>query len=343
MRPYILLIAVLLTACTPRGHFAYAPPVEGAEVRDLWVARYRMEGPFPDRRSPPRPSEVTYEQIRISVPPGHAKGEIQWPDGEPNAGTDFVTLGRGTFDSDQHFAATVANADSLGVGETLLFVHGYNTNHAEATYYLAQIASDFDVPIPTVLFSWASAGVTAGYLYDRDSALIARDRLESVIELLGEGDRRDVIVMGHSMGGYLVMETLRQMALKGKDVTRLVDALILMSPDIDNELFRAQTDAIGTLPNPFVLLVAEQDKALRLSALLTGRQSRLGSQTDRSAVGDLPISVIDLSGLGTGDAGDHRVATTSPEAIALLEALRANRSLTDAALSDLIVLGPGGG
>ena len=103
------------------------------------------------------------------------------------------------------------------------------------------------------------------------------------------------------MGSYLIMETLRQIALKrSMNIDTSIDALILMAPDIDGVLFRNQANAIGRLPDPFILMVAKQDRALRISSLLTGRRPRLGAQTDRSVVGDLPISVVDVSDLAVG-------------------------------------------
>ena len=189
-----------------------------------------------------------------------------------------------------------------------------------------------------MLFSWPSAGVTAGYVYDRDSALIARDHLESLLLELSKGNRK-IILAGHSMGSYLIMETLRQAALKRSfDIAAEIDALVLMAPDIDGELFRSQVGELGQLPDPFILMVAKQDRALRISSLLTGRRPRLGAQTDRSVVGDLPISVVDVSDFSDGSNFDHKIVTTSPEAIAIIRRLSKEAAPGDAAVGALTVL-----
>ena len=85
-------------------------------------------------------------------------------------------------------------------------------------------------------------------------------------------------------------------------------------------------------------MVAKQDRALRISSLLTGRRPRLGAQTDRSVVGDLPISVVDVSDLAVGGNFDHKIVTTSPAAIAIIKQLSQAAPPGDAHLGSLVVL-----
>lgn len=299
--------------------FSDASPL--ATTHTIWIANYRSEDQADSRSAPPRPDDMEYEALDVSIPPTHKTGEIEWPSGEPDANTDFVVVGERRFSSGTSFANDVARSDTSRRDETFVFVHGYNTRHAEAVYQIAQFVHDFGVPTPPVLFSWPSAGVNAGYVYDRDSALLARDKLEELLISLSRGSRK-IILVGHSMGSYLIMETLRQIDFKDSlNIAREIDALVLMAPDIDGELFRSQADSIPDLPQPFILMVAEQDQALEISSLLTGRRPRLGAQTDRSVVGDLPISLIDVSDLSTGGEFDHKIATTSPAAIAIIRRL----------------------
>lgn len=334
----ILISVSLLGSCSERGSLDFAPLIEGATVQTVWVANFRSTIQADARSAPPRPKAPFFEAIDVSIPPAHEVGKIEWPDGEPDASTDFVTVENRSFENQPSFAQKVAQADTSGRNETLLFVHGYNTRHAEAVYQMAQFAHDFDVPTPAVLFSWPSAGVTAGYVYDRDSALIARDHLEALLIQLSKGNRK-IVLVGHSMGSYLIMETLRQAALKKSlDVAAEIDALVLMAPDIDGELFRSQVAGMGKLPDPFILMVAEQDRALRISSLLTGRRPRLGAQTDRTVVGDLPISIVDVSDLSDGKNFEHKIVTTSPAAIAIIRKLSQKAPPGEAHIGELTVL-----
>jgi len=321
---FFIVLTINVSACGPRGSIEYGAFVPSGTPVDIWVARFRpTQLPAEGQRTPPRPNRTSFEKTVVSVPHGHAPGQIEWPRGKPDAATDFVALSTQPYPNAANFVSQIAKADTGNAQEVLLFVHGYNVRHGEAVYQLAQVSHDFEIPSQTVLFSWPSAGLPTGYLYDRDSVLIARDQLEGVIRALTKQSGRKVILMGHSMGNLLIMETLRQIELSGNfDMKKKVGGLIMVSPDIDGELFYTQATRLRHIPQPAIILAARQDKALRLSALLTGRTNRLGSQTDRSAVRDLPITVIDATDLG-GRGRNHDIALTSPAAISILKKLDA--------------------
>ena len=318
----MLTFVIVMTACSPRGEIQFAAPVADATVQNIWVANFRQTLPPQEgQRVPPRPTGMSFQMNEVSIPPGHLPGAVEWPRSTPDASTDFVTLSEKTYPHIAGFASAVAAADTGRTGETVVFVHGYNRTHGEAVYQLAQVAHDFDIPSPTVLFSWPSSAMAAGYVYDRDSALYARDQLEELILALTRRPGRKVIIIGHSMGNFLIMETLRQIDLSGSlDIGSKIDALFMISPDIDGELFYTQASRLKVLPDPSVIVAAKQDRALRIAAILTGKTQRLGSLTDRSAVADLPISVIDVSDLGTGGL-DHGIAMKSPAAISIFRRL----------------------
>ncbi len=332
MKPTHVLLCVLLclSACAPRGVLDFAPAGADGTLRNVWVANYRPTLP-PAKRNlgPPRPEALRFEKYTVSVPPVHETGVIAWPGSErPDPALHFVTTDQQNFANAGAFKSALVASDTSGEDEILLFVHGYNVNHAEAVYQLAQVAHDYEVPVPAVLFSWPSAGRAAGYLFDRDSVLFARDQLEETIEQLVRVSGRKLVIMGHSMGSFLIMETLRQIEISGSfDVQRNIEAVFLISPDIDGELFVAQAKRMRALPEPFVVVAVEQDRALRVSALLTGRENRLGSDINRTSVGDLPISVLDVSELADGGL-QHSVALSSPAAIAVLKRLDSGRPIS---------------
>ena len=294
-------------------------------MHDVWIANFRpTDPPAQGQRSPPRPDRLSFQRAAVSVPPTHTVGQIEWPDGAPSGLQNFVTIEQQDIPSAADFARRIARADTGATGTTFLYVHGYNYTHGEAVYQMAQIAHDFDVPSPTVLFSWPSAGVPVGYLYDRDSTLIARDQLEEVIVALTRQPGRRLEILGHSMGNLLIMETLRQIEISGSvDIADKIAALIMISPDIDGELFYTQAARLRSLPRNTVILAARQDRALRVSALLTGRTNRLGSETDRAAVRDLPVAIVDTSQFAR-DGRSHAVPLTSPSAIAILRRAQEN-------------------
>lgn len=337
---FMMLLLTVVSACSPRGEISYGLPAPGGSVQNVWVANFRPDAPAkPGQNMPPRPTEMRFQMNAVSVPPGHRSGTIEWPKRTPDANTDFVTLSTQEFPDIRRFATAVAASDTENTKSTLLYVHGYNKTHGEAVYQMAQIGFDFDIPSPTVLFSWPSAAVAAGYVYDRDSALYARDQLEEVIIALTQYPGRKLVILAHSVGSLMVMEALRQIEISGSvNIANKIDALFLIAPDIDGELFYTQAARLETLPNPTVVVAAAQDRALRLSALLTRTNNRLGTLTDRSAVRDLPITVVDISALANGGL-NHSLALTSPAAIAIINSLSGDALLAGTGLAPLVVLG----
>ncbi|MEM8957252.1 MAG: alpha/beta hydrolase [Pseudomonadota bacterium] len=322
IRALLALALLLLAACAPRGVIEGAAPSPSATIRDVYVARFRQETGQVRNFGARRPGMLSFGRVSVSIPPTHQTGRIEWPRGTPNAQTDFVTIGGETYPDMASFASAVAASDRSGQNETVIHVHGYNTTHGEAVYGTAQVAHDMDVPVPMVVFSWPSAAQVKGYVYDRDSALISRDMLEELIVAFASDPDRKLFLTAHSMGGYLLMETLRQIALSGRvDLNRRINGVALLAPDIDTELFREQVERIGDLPEPFLVVVAEQDRALRFSSGLTGRGVRLGSLTNPEELSGLGVTLVDVSALSDGRRFDHNIASTSPAAIAIFRKL----------------------
>jgi MFS family permease len=98
--------------------------------------------------------------------------------------------------------------------------------------------------------------------------------------------------------------------------TALIGGVILISPDIDVDVFHEEARAIGTLPQPFVIFGSDHDRFLRLSAALTGQSERLGSLSDVSRLADLKVTFFDVRAFAKG-AG-HFVVGESPALISLL-------------------------
>ena len=149
------------------------------------------------------------------------------------------------------FLQAVARARHPGA-EVVVFVHGYNNTLGSAVFRHAQMAHDFGLEGPQVTFAWASASDPLGYVHDRDSIGIARDDLEALLVALARRERR-IRLVGHSMGAQLVTETLRQMSIGGEhQALARLSGVVLISPDIDVDVFRSQVERINPLPQPFV-------------------------------------------------------------------------------------------
>jgi esterase/lipase superfamily enzyme len=149
----------------------------------------------------------------------------------------------------------------------------------------AQIVHDYRITALPVHFSWASAASISGYVFDRDSALIARNGLAETIEIVGQSNATGIVVVGHSMGAYVVMEALRTLALQGKPrIFSKLHGVMLAAPDIDPDVFRSQVNDMRGLPEPFTMAVSRHDWALQISRLLSRGGDRIGRGISYEAI-----------------------------------------------------------
>ena len=170
-----------------------------------------------------------------------------------------------------------------------------------------------------MLFTWASAARLPRYVYDLNSALVARVQIKRMSALMAQTKAEVVDVFAHSMGTFLTMEGLVDFRLSGDLAAKnKIDSVILASPDIDIDLFRTQ---ISVLPPAFRekihLLISKDDAALRVSRRIAGGVPRVGA-ADALALEDLGVTVIDLSEVDDSSAGSHSKFAGSPEVVQLI-------------------------
>lgn len=318
----LCLLALSLAACAPRGEITLDPAAAGVgKVERVFVATTRAADPETGHPGAGRAAAPRFARYDISVPPDRGAGTIVWPrQGRADPARDFLTVAATPFEDAAAFRVALRRqlaALPPGKREAVLFVHGFNNTFAEGLYRAAQIAGDFDLAGPVLHYSWPSTANPLGYAYDRDSALFARDGLESFLREVEAAGAERVLLVAHSMGAQLLMETLRQVAI-GRDagLLRRISGVILVSPDIDIDVFHAEARRIGHLPQPFVIFTSSRDRALALSARLTGLRQRLGNLAEVQKVADLEVTVFDVSAFSKGVG--HFTAATSPALIRIL-------------------------
>jgi len=338
-----ILTAAFLSGCASHQIGGLSAPAPQASVHRLFVATQRTPDQIRNLFGAKRTRPMFYGTVDVSVPPGHQPGQIEWPKGPADSRKDFAVVHVEPFTGAGEFRTRLARAPDYGSGVTNLYVHGFNTTIPEATFRLAQIRHDFEDRSPTVLFGWPSAGDPRAYVYDRDSVLFARDDLVQVLRDMTAKSNRKVTVLAHSIGAHLAMEALRQISLSGeRHLLSRINRVVLVSPDIDPDVFRRQVEAIDPLPREFIVFVAKQDRALRLSAFLTGGRKRVGAITGPEDVAGLDVTVIDLSQLGDGKGGNHQVGLTSPAAIQVLKGQIGVGTAPQDAAPEFLVFGPQG-
>lgn len=324
-RAILFSCLLLVVACTPRGVITVFPDAAlVGQIRSIFVGSTRgidQNGSFNIKRS----TTVSYHRYNISIPPEHHSGEVEWARGTPDPQKHFLTTSIQHFSSSDTFKSNLSKALKArpkGRREVVVFIHGFNNNFAEGLYRFAQLSNDMALSNPTVHYSWPSVASPLGYGYDRDSLLFARDGLEELLENINSAGAEQILLVGHSMGALLTMETLRQMAIADqRNFSRKISGVILISPDIDVDVFRRQVAKIGPLPQPFVIFTSKKDRALRLAARLSGKHGRLGNVQDVNGLAKLHITLIDITKF-SNDITGHFTAATSPALLLILKRMR---------------------
>lgn len=323
----IFAVMSLCVACASRPDARLIPTpgqAAGAETVSVFTISTREESDEPGVIYSGERSEIASTKIvTVAIPPSHETGNIEWPKkGDPM--TEFSVLD----------ITEPTNADVRGWfreqetdGHVLIFTHGYNTRYGEGVLRLAQLAHDLDIDAAPVLFSWPSRGTFGSYLYDRESASIARDTLEQIIRIAAASDEtKTITVFAHSMGGWITMEALRQYAIRKGALDPKIKSVILASPDIDIDVFEAQVNALGRERPEITVLLSTDDKALSLSRVLAGNVGRLGAidvkdDVYAAKISDIKgIKLVDLSELDVDGRLHHSKFAEAQQAIDFLGA-----------------------
>jgi esterase/lipase superfamily enzyme len=303
---------------------APAQSVRGVDRHRIFIMSTRQASEvagafFSGERAP----ELGLASVDVTIPPNHVVGRLERPRRlPPNPLTEFAVVNPVVYRNDPAFIAEVNRALAArppARRELLLFVHGYNNTTSDAILRLAQFVRDTGFQGVPVLFTWASAAKTPRYVYDLNSALVARVKVKEMAEILSRTNARSVNIFAHSMGTFLTMEGLVDAQLAGRlNRGGRIANIMLASPDIDIDLFRTQ---ISLLPKPIIdkmyLLISKDDSALRVSRRIAGGVPRVGA-ADAADLEKLGVTVIDLSAIEDSSSGSHSKFAGSPEVVQLI-------------------------
>jgi len=272
-----------------------------------------------------RAPELGLASVDVTVPPNHVVGDLERPTRlPPDPRTQFAVVDPVVYRNPAPFISAIdAELATRPPGERklLVFIHGFNNTASDAILRLAQFVHDTGFQGVPVLFTWASAASATGYVYDLNSALVARGKLEQMAGILVQTRAESVDLFAHSMGTLLTMEGLVEAQRAGTLGKRAdIDHIILASPDIDIDLFRTQ---IAQLPETILkktyVLISKDDNALRVSRSLAGGVPRVGA-ADAAELEKLGVTVIDLSEIDDSSSGSHSKFAGSPEVVQFIGA-----------------------
>ncbi|WP_168166043.1 alpha/beta hydrolase [Bosea sp. PAMC 26642] len=326
-----LLVPLALAACggAPRTlMLSTVKPDDLAGRVRIFVATTRETSAEPQYFTGERGLKLSFAQVDITVPRAHKSGELELPStgSAADPAAQFAVTSVERLDLPPVVARVRREIASRPASErdVLVFVHGFNTNFADAAYRFAQIVHDSGFKGVPVLFTWPSRGQLLAYPYDRESAFYSRDFLETNLRAIARdlgGARVDILA--HSMGTMLTLETLRQAAIRGDGTFggKLRD-VILAAPDVDIDVFKTQMREIR---RPVTVFASADDRALDFSRRFAGDKTRLGavSAKDTQIIADLEklgVKIIDLSDISTSDSLNHAKFAASPKVVQLIGA-----------------------
>jgi esterase/lipase superfamily enzyme len=270
-----------------------------------------------------RAPELGLASVDVTVPPNHIPGHLERPEQlPPDPRSEFAVVEPIVYRADGIFIQAIDRELAKrppGQRRLLLFIHGYNNTTSDAILRVTQFVHDTGFPGVPVLFTWASAARAPRYVYDLNSALVARSKLKQVADILSRTRASSLDVFAHSMGSLLAMEGFVDAQDAGRlDARGRIATVMLASPDIDIDLFRSQ---IGQLPASFrekmYLLISKDDDALRIARVIAGGVPRVGA-ADAAELEQFGVTVIDLSEIDDSSAGSHAKFAGSPEVVQLI-------------------------
>jgi esterase/lipase superfamily enzyme len=340
-----LVLVAGLAACGGRPHgvlvASHAPP-PGASLVDMLVTTTRAPTPEPGEMfSGERGGQLSFADITVSIPPDSVRtpGEVQWPKSEtPDPTREFTTVEAAVLTKEQALAAFDRRIVKTPKRQVLVFVHGFNTRFSEAVYRFAQIIHDSQADVVPVLFTWPSRGKLLQYGYDHESASYSRDSLERVLQaLVNDPNVKEVSILAHSMGNWVTLEALRQMAIRDRGLPKKIQNIMLAAPDVDFDVFRRQISEMGVRPSLFTLFASRDDEALAASRRIWGDKPRLGAVNThadpyRETLDQDHVQVVDLTEIasGGGDSLGHTKFAEAPQVVRSIGArLATGQTLND--------------
>jgi len=245
---------------------------------------------------------LNFGVVRVRIPEDHKVGTIRLP-----GGISIFGYQTDPFDPKRHFhmrsrqLVTRAEWDGfvreLKPTDALVFVHGFNNTFDDAAFRMAQIVWDLGYRGLPVLFSWPSRAGVLDYQYDRESALASRRRFIELLQILQKDHAVErVHVLAHSMGNFLVLDALANVA-GTSDPLRIAE-LIMAAPDIDRDQFLQNVPFVQKIVKGMTLYASSNDRALVASRSLAGGIPRAGDVGESGPILLPGLESIDMSAMG---------------------------------------------
>jgi esterase/lipase superfamily enzyme/Tfp pilus assembly protein PilF len=307
------------------------PPISDPQLVEFLFASTRQRVPATPANAVSYSGErgaLSFGLASVRIPTKHNIGQIELASNWTLFG---ITLSSTTPNERDHMiikqVASLSDdafdraAKGKGSKTALVFVHGFNTTFEDALYRNAQIAWDLQYNGLSVLFTWASRGKVTDYIYDKESAYLARDAFIALLEKLNRNyGIEQVNVLAHSMGNLIVVDALANYARTSNPIH--VAHVVMAAPDVDRNQFLTLAPVAKTVVGGMTIYVSSADRALAASRRLAGDVPRAGDVPADGPIILPNVETIDVTAMGENIFGlNHSVFAASRDVMEDIAAL----------------------
>ena len=189
--------------------------------------------------------------------------------------------------------------------EVVLYVHGFNETFATAAFTAAELCHFLGRAHVCAFFTWPASSTgnpLISFTSTTESATYAVGHLKRTIRTVAHTPGVEgVHLLAHSRGSALLLNAARELSIEAiaagdnPSETMKLKNLVLMSPDIDAQVARAQLEIFASDPDlttrwhssdlpkflsgRFTIYASPEDRALLLSKMLFRSRERVGELT----------------------------------------------------------------
>jgi esterase/lipase superfamily enzyme len=302
-----LLLACSLSACGTADGIRTTAVAE-ARPLELFYATTRAPLPDPSMVFGKDRGELSYGIAEVAIPPNHIIGRNEQPsvfrfEWSADERKHIAMRGTRPLENDEFVAQLNLAIKQSRNRQLMVFVHGFNTDFAQAVRGLAQFATDLKFEGPVLLFSWPSQSSIMGYATDSTNVEWSQTHLTTVLkDVVDRTDAEQIFVFAHSMGSRALTRAHLNLAAERMLDIYKVEQMILIAPDIDADLFRQDiAPKLARTFTPVTLYASSSDRALAASKTFNGHP-RAGD-SGRGLVITPGVETVDVSDASSGFLG----------------------------------------
>ena len=199
----------------------------------------------------------------VSIPPGHAEGEIERPwnayvikeDEDPE---EHISITHMKIVDKKSFFGYLSNNDGKSI---IVYIHGYNVSHSESLWRAAQLKHDLGFQGEIIAYSWPSNGELIKYTVDEANVQRTEPNLKNfLVDIKDKLNTKKLHVIAHSMGNRAFTRVLHELAMEYDE--KIFNQVILAAPDVDAEVFASRIKPAISLAENYTLYGSSDDLPL---------------------------------------------------------------------------------